>query len=118
MAKHNDLGKKGEDRAYFYLKNKAYKILERNYKVDKSEIDIIAEKDKKIVFIEVKTRTSIAFGNPESFLSSAQKNRIIKLAAYYLEETQFEGEIRFDIIAISKSSLVHLEDAFFAYDAS
>lgn len=117
MAKHNELGKKGEERASFYLEKKAYKILERNYKVDKNEIDIIAEKDGKIIFVEVKTRSSNSMGRPESFLSLAQKNRIIDLAEFYLVESQFEGDIRFDIIAICNKTLVHIKDAFFSYDA-
>ena len=73
MAEHNELGKQGEQVAVDYLLEKGYEILERNYQARKAEIDIIAKKDNWLIVVEVKTRTSIDFGNPEDFVN---KNKI------------------------------------------
>ena len=65
MAKHYDLGKKGEEIAANYLAEKGYKIIARNWRFGKDEIDIIAEHDNFLVIIEVKTRSSSDYGEPE-----------------------------------------------------
>ena len=76
MAQHNQLGKKGEELAVNHLLKKGYNILERNYRFDKAEVDIIAQKKDILAVVEVKTRTSADFGNPESFVSK-KKDSII-----------------------------------------
>lgn len=116
MAEHNKVGKKGEDLAVRYLLSNNYQILALNYRYLKYEIDIIAKKDETIIFIEVKTRSSAYIDYPENFLTIAQQNRIAEAAEIYLEEIDFQGEIRFDIIAIVQQDLVHFEDAFFPMD--
>lgn len=114
MALHNQIGKKGEEEAVLYLLTLGATILERNYRYDRAEIDIIAKIEDVIVFIEVKTRTQNEHGNPEDFLSLAQQKRIVKAANYYLESIPENLDIRFDIIAIIKNKeLEHIEDAFF-----
>lgn len=114
MALHNKLGKKGEEEAVLFLLSIGYKILERNYRYDRAEIDIIAQTNQTVVFVEVKTRTNNEHGNPEDFLSLAQQKRISKAANYYLETIPENPEVRFDIISIIKSQeLEHIEDAFF-----
>ena len=65
MARHNELGIKGEEAATAFLKDKGYRILERNWRMHRHEIDIVAEDDEYIVFVEVKTRTSREWGDPE-----------------------------------------------------
>ncbi|MBQ0740568.1 YraN family protein, partial [Aquimarina celericrescens] len=72
MAEHNVLGKKGEKLAIDFLVDKGYDILEKNYRYLKSEIDIIAQKDAIVVAVEVKTRSTPEFGNPQDFVKPKQ----------------------------------------------
>ena len=110
-------GKKGEDLAVLYLENKGYQIRERNFRSGRKEIDIIVEKDTILIFVEVKFRTSISFGYPEQTLQTAQEERIISAAQDYVFKIDWEGDIRFDIIAILESKknkeIEHFEDAFY-----
>ncbi len=72
MAGHNELGKKGEGLAIAFLEENDYKILERNYRFQKAEVDIIAFKDEILVGVEVKTRSTAHFGNPQEFVKSGR----------------------------------------------
>lgn len=116
MDKQNK-GKKGEDLAVLYLENKAYQVRERNFRSGRKEIDIIAEKDKILIFVEVKFRSSNSFGYPEQTLKTAQEERIISAAQDYIFKVDWEGDIRFDIIAILENKIgneiEHFEDAFY-----
>lgn len=116
MAAHNDLGKKGEDLAVEFLLKKGYKIVARNFTFQKSEVDIIARKNNVLAIIEVKTRSTSDFGNPQEFLKVRQIQRLVKAVDYFVTEHNMDVEVRFDIIAIIKnksgSRLEHLEDAF------
>ena len=89
-------GKKGEDLAAEYLQTKDYQILNRNFRYKKFEIDLICQQKDLLVFVEVKTRTSVQFGYPESFVSVNQKNSIINAAEEYVLEFKWLGDIRFD----------------------
>ena len=79
MARHNELGKRGEDAAVNYLIEKGYQILRRNYRYLKAEVDIIAKKDDVIIGVEVKTRTSNYFGNPQDFINQ-KKIQLLTMA--------------------------------------
>ena len=119
MAQHNELGKKGEQLAVdFLLKNK-YEIIERNYRFDKAEVDIIAIKEDILAVIEVKTRSTIDFGNPEDFVKPKQIKNLVKAVDEYVNENDLDIEVRFDIIAIVKEkkgfSIEHLENAFYHF---
>jgi len=120
MAKHNELGKKGEEQAAHYLHKKGYKILMRNWQYQKAEIDIIAQWKESTVFIEVKTRSNNYFGYPEQSISNTKKRLLTIAAEAYLYEYGIEGDIRFDVVAITmgqyKTEIYHIEDAFFGYD--
>ncbi|MEZ4915789.1 MAG: YraN family protein [Chitinophagales bacterium] len=117
MAKHNDIGENGEELATNFLLSNGYSVLEKNYRFDRAEIDIIAKNDKLLIFVEVKTRTTDFYGNPEDFLSIAQQKRITKAAQHFIEENNWQKEIRFDIIAINHhNELHHIKDAFFIID--
>lgn len=117
MALHNEIGEKGEDESKKYLLSNNYLILANNYRFDRAEIDIIAQKDNVLIFIEVKTRSSNYFGNPEEFVSKAQQNRIYKAAKNYIEVNDIQLNIRFDIIAIVNNlEIHHIKDAFFPID--
>lgn len=117
MAEHNDLGFKGEAIAKEYLVNKGFEILDENWVHGKAEVDLIVYLNRTIIFVEVKTRTSVAFGMPEDFVSDA-KQKLMELAANeYIELMNHQGEIRFDIISVlfnkhDKYTIKHIEDAF------
>ena len=111
MAQHNDLGKKGEQIAV-----DAYKIVARNYRYLQGEVDIIAIKNNNLIAVEVKTRSSIDFGNPQEFIKPQQIKRIVTTLDNFINENNIELEVRFDIIAILKQKdtfqVEHLKDAF------
>lgn len=119
MAQHTDLGNIGEEAAVKYLRNKGYKILERNYRFDKAEIDIVAKHKEVLAIIEVKTRTSIDFGNPQDFVKPKQIQRLVKAVNEYVEKKNLDLEIRFDIIAIVNQKdgldIEHIENAFYHF---
>jgi len=111
----NKLGREGEAKAQAFLENKGYTLLERNWRSGKLEIDLIAQHNNTLVFIEVKLRNNSDFGEPELFVNSKKQGFIIRAANAYLHEKQIELESRFDIISLNqeKSEILHLEGAFF-----
>ena len=110
------IGQKGEEFAGKYLIENGYKIVERNYRFKRAEIDIIAKKGKLLVFIEVKTRKNNNFGFPEEFVSDRKIELFGLSSEEYIEQIEWEGNIRFDVIALTaiKASfeIEHFEDAF------
>lgn len=116
MAEHNTLGKQGEQLALDYLIEQEYTIRETNWRFRKAEVDIIAFKNDVVVFIEVKTRSTDYFGEPEDSVTSKKQKMIIDAADHYAQKLDFEVELRFDIISIIKTEktaqLKHIEDAF------
>lgn len=119
MAEHNQLGKKGEQLAVDYLLKNGYIIVERNYRFNKAEVDIIAQKKDTLAIIEVKTRSSIGYGNPQDFVKPKQIKNLVKVVDEYVTANELDVLIRFDIIAIVKNgnnySIEHLEDAFYHF---
>jgi len=105
MAQHNELGKKGEQLAVDFLLNKGYKILERNYRYQKAEIDIIARLNDILCAVEVKTRSTPDFGNPQDFVKPKQIQQLVKAIDFYVIENDLDVEVRFDIVAIIKNKL-------------
>ncbi|KXX72384.1 YraN family protein [Flammeovirga sp. SJP92] len=111
-------GTKGEAIASDFLIEKGYKILERNYRYKRNEIDIICQKDNFLVFVEVKTRKSKSFGNPEEHVSQKQINCIQEASIQY--QNEYSGTfllVRYDIISLIMNKnevleILHLEDAF------
>lgn len=117
MAIHNQLGQQGETIAKNFLEEAGYEILDENWCFGKAEIDLVAYLDKRIVFVEVKTRTSSGFGQPEDFVNQTKQTLLQTAAEEYLYIMNFKGEIRFDIISIlfdkqGNYKLKHIEDAF------
>jgi putative endonuclease len=110
------LGSKGEKLALAHLRKNGYLILHCNYRIGRAEVDIIAEKQDCTVFIEVKTRSSIEFGYPETFVSKKQERTLIAAAEIYLAKNKEVKPIRYDIIAIiitrEATTITHFEDAF------
>jgi putative endonuclease len=120
MSYHNELGKQGEKMAAAYLAKNGYDILEQNYYFDKAEIDIIAQKNKEtIVVVEVKTRNSNFFGNPQDFVSPSKIKLLLKAANEYIISKNLDVEVRFDIIAVIKNKreekIEHFENAFYHF---
>ncbi len=119
MAEHNELGEIGEEMAADYLRKKGYVILERNYRYDRAEIDIIAQDNEQLVIVEVKTRTSDFFGDPQQFVTPGKIKQLIKATDYYLISKEIDLETRFDIIAIlinkKQESIEHFIDAFYHF---
>ena len=120
MAEHNELGKIGEELAADFLQVKGYNILDKNYRYEKGEIDLVAFRMEpaELVFVEVKSRSSEKWGYPEESVTEAKKQRIFKTAdAYLYEKNMWTVPVRFDIIAINLKDknnplFHHIEDAF------
>ncbi len=120
MASHNELGKIGEEIAAQYLLKSGYKILHRNFYFDKAEIDIIAQKEEDtVVIVEVKTRNSSFFGDPQDFVTKNKIKLLVKAANEYIVSNDLNVEVRFDIIAVLKNQkeekLEHFENAFYHF---
>ena len=116
MATHNELGKKGEDLAAEFLQKNSYNILERNWRFKKAEVDIIARKNDVLAIIEVKTRSTNHFGNPQDFVNPKKIKLLVEAVNEYVTTKDLDVEVRFDIIAILKNQqtfeIDHIEDAF------
>jgi putative endonuclease len=116
------LGLIGEDIAANFLGSNGYKILSRNYRCRCGEIDIIATKDKELVFIEVKTRIGESYGSPAAAVTGRKQRQISRTAQYYLAENNlFDASARFDVVSISinhgRPPLIELiPDAFDLYE--
>ncbi len=114
-----DIGKEGEDIAVTYLTQKGFKIIERNYHYsNKGEIDIVADDKNQLVFIEVKSRINLEFGEPEFAINPKKIKQLKKMAELYLFDKEIEeADCRFDVVAIllgdgTKPSINHYENAF------
>jgi putative endonuclease len=120
MAQHNDLGKEGEEKAVALLLKKGYEILTRNYTYQKGEIDIIARTENTVVIVEVKTRSTPDFGDPQDFLKKGQIQRLVDTAHHFVQGYGDDDvEVRFDIVAIiinrAGTKVDHIEDAFYHF---
>lgn len=121
MARHNIFGAEGELLARKYLEELGYEILDENWTFNKAEIDLIAYKDATIIFAEVKSRSSTAFGEPEDFVDLAKQKRLASAADEYIHLMDHQHEIRFDIISVlfdksGRHIIRHTEDAFWPED--
>ena len=116
MAIHNELGKKGEELAIEYLIKQGYSVVEKNYRFLKAEVDIIAIKGNELIAVEVKTRSTAYFGNPQDFVNPKKIKLLVSAIDNYVNEHNLEVETRFDVIAILKEkdtyAIEHIEDAF------
>lgn len=111
------LGKRGEDLAARYLMKRRYRLLERNFSIGGSEVDIIALKGDTLCFVEVKTRRDTRYGLPEEYVDRRKIARVIRAARLYsTRPSHREKRIRFDIIAVVITGdgcrIEHLKNAF------
>ncbi len=112
------IGDAGEKIAERFLKKKGFIILEKNFKNRYGEIDIIAKDEDWLVFIEVKTKSSKNFSEPETWVDFKKENKLIKMADYYLSEKNIvDTDCRFDVIGITlgkknEEKIEHIKNAF------
>lgn len=112
-------GSWGEERAARYLRLRAYRILEKNYRCRLGEIDLIARRGGYLVFVEVKLRKTDRFGAAREFVNRAKQERILATAQLWLQEHETELQPRFDVIEIyapdgpeGRVTINHIENAF------
>lgn len=117
MAQHYDFGRKAENEAILYLKNKGYDILVCNYRFQKAEIDIIAKTKDFLVIVEVKARSTDFFLEPQEAVISKKRKLLIMAADAYVTQHNLDVQVRFDIVAVLKNldgtfRINHIENAF------
>ncbi len=114
-----ELGIFGENLAVCHLLSKGYTILDRNYKFNKKEIDIVAKQGNQLIVIEVKARQTAEIGEPWQAVTRSKQKIIIQVADHYLKIKNLDSDTRFDVISIVHNSfrtkIEHIEDAFTAY---
>jgi putative endonuclease len=121
MATTNDIGDRGEEMAAAHLDDAGYRILERNYRHERNEVDLVCEdpEEDEFVFVEVKTRSGTGFGVPEASITEEKRQSLRAAARGYLHEEEAEGApARFDVVAIMLADgtpeIRHYENAFWA----
>nr|BCX01257.1 MAG: UPF0102 protein [Bacteroidota bacterium] len=113
----HELGRRGEALAATYLERKGWRILDRNYRFERAEVDLVATDGREIIFVEVKTRASDQMGYPEEAVTARKRRQLYRVAEAWLQERRMWGSpIRFDIIAIlwppkGEPVVEHFEDA-------
>lgn len=116
MAEHNILGERGEKLARDFLENLGYEILHLNWRERKFEIDLIAKDEEGIVFVEVKTRSTAYFGNPEEAVTPKKQQHLINGADFYVQENEIDLECRFDVVTVilneNQEEIKHFKNAF------
>lgn len=123
MAEHNEFGKKAEELAAEFLVKKGHKILVRNFRWQKAEIDIISEFENKIIITEVKARATDAFLEPHEAVNKKKIRLIVSAADEFMSARKDSREVRFDIIAVlpdrvGNLQITHIENAFESIDAN
>ena len=118
MKNHIDLGKAGEEIAAALLERKGYRILDRNWRWGKEELDIVAMDGTFLVIVEVKTRSSAIFADPETAVTRQKQKIMVRAANAYARYRRHPGEVRFDVITVVSKpegeEVIHMVDAFYA----
>ncbi len=118
MAENNRIGQAGEDAAALYLQQKGYTIVARNWRFGKKELDIVAQDGDKMVFVEVKTRSTLAFELPQEAVTLRKMRNLVYAADAFLQQRNIELESRFDIVTVLMGEqprvLEHLIEAFYS----
>ena len=118
MSRQKILGQLGEDCATKFLEAQGYKIVARNFRIRSAEIDIIAQIDNVIVFVEVKARSNIRYGLPVEAVNFRKQKKIIEAASVFLQDEKFSNcACRFDVVEIylrgdCVDKINHIENAF------
>ncbi|MEZ3591571.1 MAG: YraN family protein [Muribaculaceae bacterium] len=115
MAQHNITGHWGENAAHDYLTAAGYAIMERNWRLGHLEVDIIASRGNRIIFVEVKTR-STTLTDPAEAVNKAKQSRIARAADAYIRRYDIPLEAQFDIVTVigneTSHTIEHIPDAF------
>ena len=119
MKKSHALGHEAERRALIYFLAQGYRLLEKNYRYRKAEVDLMFQKDDLLVVVEVKARSSHYFGEAETFVSSKKIELLVMAIDHYIQKYELDLEVRFDIMAYhiegSQWKQNHLMDAFYFF---
>ena len=118
-----EIGRRGEDLAVAFLEEKGYRVLDRNYRFGREEVDVVAfeptpaDDGGMIVFVEVKARSGDGFGAPEAAVDEAKQRAIKRVAEAYLHERRLiPSPTRFDVVAVrlgaGEPRIEHFENAF------
>ena len=123
MAEHNDFGNLAENLAAEFLIKKNYKILARNFRYQRAEIDIVAEFEDLIVVVEVKARSYNTLIEPQEAVTKKKIKAILMCTDFFMNENSIDKEVRFDIITVLPDEkgvlqINHIEDAFQSFDAN
>lgn len=117
MALHNITGRWGEQAAVDFLVAKGYDIVERNWRLDHLELDIVARHQQRIVFVEVKTRTAAQDADPRRIISPRKLNNLLRCANVYMQRYNVNFSAQFDIIIITGTpdnhQISHYPDAYY-----
>lgn len=118
MSESSSLGRKGEDLAVSFLSDKGYRIRNRNWKAGRLEVDIIAETDEFIVFVEVKTRSEDFLQSPQDSVTREKQRSLVLAADSYIKWFDIAKQVRFDVITVVARGQTltiekHIEDAFY-----
>lgn len=107
-------GALAEQQAADYLTEHGYQVLARNFRAAGGEIDIVAAYKKTLVFVEVKQRTSNAFGGPLAAVTKTKQQRVTTAATQFIKtHPQYQqNDIRFDVICVLPGEIEHIENAF------
>lgn len=108
------VGDKYERLAAEHLQRAGYRIRERNFRCKFGEVDLIAEKDGYLVFVEVKYRSTARYGMPSEAVDARKQRRICNVASFYLYRNHLPADtpVRFDVAAVSEQSIEMIENAF------
>jgi putative endonuclease len=110
------LGDSGEELACAHLSASGYRIVARNHRSRRGEVDIVAEKGELLVFVEVRTRSESTFGGPEETVSFRKQQRFILAAQDFLMRRRGPPRgVRFDVVAVVGDKVTHFENAFDAF---
>lgn len=104
------IGDEWEKKSMTFLEEKGYVFVAQNYRSGRNEIDLICKDNNTLVFVEVKYRKNSRFGNPEDFVDAAKLERVMDAAENYIYETDWNGNIRFDVVAITGDAIAHFQD--------
>ena len=120
-TQNQQTGLLGEDFALEYLLREGFLLQEKNWRYRKSEVDLILKEEESLVFVEVKTLRSDVHGTPESKISSRKLQLLWDAAGAYMDQSGFNGEIRFDFISViirspSSYNIKHIRDAYWPQD--
>jgi putative endonuclease len=117
MATQQEIGEKAEELAQVHLMKLGYKIRETNYHYGHLELDIVAQDGDQLVIVEVKARSGIRYEHPSEAVTNGKIKRIVEAADGYIQDKEWNGETRFDVITViffgEKFELEHFKEAFY-----